>query len=382
MRHSNRNAAFLRLRPLSDFHLFHSNSNSNLTSATETAELLQETVEELPVPISILDEKGRILAASQLWKDLCQLISLERIHDVKGRDYTSLFCISSKNLLAPTTAIRKLKQLLRLRTRRIQFDYQINNEGHWHHHRLMASRHTVSGKERFAVIHHDITPSVHILEERRAWAARLLDVQLQERQRIARELHDSTAQHLAAISLSLARLPQLEVDPIAGAVFRDIHSVVTEAQREIRAISFLLHPPDLAERGLSLALDRLCAGFSERTGLPIHFESHLKNTEVTADIEIALFRIGQEALTNIHKHAKASTVVVKLYRRAKQVILEIDDDGIGFNPQHDATDGPQFGAGISGMKARLSQFSGQLLILKLERGTRLKAVAPLKARLR
>lgn len=190
-----------------------------------------------------------------------------------------------------------------------------------------------------------------------AAANALAHAELNERRRIGRELHDSTAQLLVAARLGLNRLSnqgQLSGEP--QRVLDDARQAIESAQQEIRNFSFVLHPPALLEvGGLEEALRAFIQGFSRRTGLEISVEAARCSLNLPFRAKVALFRVAQEALMNVYRHAGAGSAVVRLKRRRGRVVLEIEDDGIGLP---DGAQAPQEGVGVSGMRARMKQLGG------------------------
>lgn len=193
-----------------------------------------------------------------------------------------------------------------------------------------------------------------------------------ERRRVGRELHDSTAQHLVAIDLGLGalqrRLPEDATD--AARIVRDIKTSLAAAHREIRAMSYLLHPPILKRRGLVETLRVFAEGFGRRTGLALTLVLPTRPRPLPEEVEIVIFRIAQEALMNVYRHADARAVSLTLTFSKTAALMEVEDDGVGML---DAAPG----VGIAGMSARLAQLGGSLVLEPRERGTRLRASLPL-----
>ncbi len=205
----------------------------------------------------------------------------------------------------------------------------------------------------------------------------LLAAEARERRRIARELHDSTTQHLVAIDLTMSRLKQrLGDDPVDQAIVADIRAALAAAHREIRTFSYLLHPPQLERVGLEAALNQFLEGFQRRTHLRVAFQAEGPPRVLGQLTELALFRVAQEALLNVHKHAKASSVDIRLTNRAFETILEIRDDGVGM-PQAEIAAmlaSPTHGVGITSMKARIADLGGTLALVAQPNGLLVRAV--------
>jgi len=208
-------------------------------------------------------------------------------------------------------------------------------------------------------------------------SGQLLALQEEERQRIARELHDSTAQHLVAANLGLAGLERtVVVTPEARSAFAEIESLLNEALRELRIFTYLLHPPNLAKDGLQATLRDFAEGFAGRTGLVARIRIPEEVDELPLELQRAILRVVQEALTNVHRHADASHVSVKARITSGRLIIRIRDDGHGM-VRRDRQDGSiRLGVGLAGMQSRLEQFGGTLRIRTGWGGTRLVAMVP------
>jgi PAS domain S-box-containing protein len=233
----------------------------------------------------------------------------------------------------------------------------------------------------------DVTDNRHLLEDLKRISSRLLETQNQERRRIARELHDSTAQHLVAVGLAVARLdsllrpslPDLKEGKEIAEIIGELRQVSREAQREIRAFSYLLHPPILESVGLGDALRRFVTGFSRRTR--IHARLSIANDFSCGShgISTALMRVAQEALINVFRHAKATEVRISLSNKNRHAVLEIRDNGKGFPNAAKLHDDSAFGVGILGMRARVQQFRGDLVVTSDSNGTIIRASIPERA---
>ncbi|WP_457091941.1 sensor histidine kinase [Microvirga sp. P5_D2] len=205
----------------------------------------------------------------------------------------------------------------------------------------------------------------------------LLALQEEERQRIARELHDSTAQHLVAANLSLAGLEgAVPQTPASRKAFGDIEEQLDEALRELRIFTYLLHPPNLAKDGLQATLRDFAEGFAGRTGLVARIRIPEEVDEIPPDLQRTILRVVQEALTNVHRHANASQVSVDARIASGRLMVRIHDNGRGMK-HPGRSDGPvRLGVGIVGMRARLEQFGGNLRIRTGPGGTSIMAVLP------
>ena len=209
-------------------------------------------------------------------------------------------------------------------------------------------------------------------ESLRAVSARLLQVQDEERRRLARELHDSGGQLLAALCMNLIPL-QSESGISSGGVHavRESIDLVDQLSAELRTISHLMHPPLLDQAGLRSGLAVYLQGFTERSRVQVDFDCPEDFGRLPEDLETALFRVVQECLTNIHRHSGSSVAKVRLSRSGKMVRLEVADRGRGIPPEkRKAMDsGAAFGVGLRGMRERITQLGGRLEIQSNGRGT-------------
>jgi signal transduction histidine kinase len=208
----------------------------------------------------------------------------------------------------------------------------------------------------------------------------LFNLQDEERRRIARELHDSTAQNLFAISVNLARLSQLRPgEDDAQQLIEECQSLGDQSLQEIRTLSYLLHPPLLDQAGLVSALQWYVEGFTKRSGIYVDLYAQPIG-RLPSEIEMALFRVVQEALTNVRRHSASETANIRLVRKTDAVVLEIKDHGHGLSiAKHDPDSNGliSIGVGIPGMRQRLRQLGGKLEIASNNRGTTIFATVPL-----
>jgi PAS domain S-box-containing protein len=238
----------------------------------------------------------------------------------------------------------------------------------------------------------DITERKRAEQALEQLTGKLLQLQDEERRRIARELHDTTAQNLLAIVLNLETLVQkastLPKD-FSDAVI-ECQSLCEQTQAEIRTLSYLLHPPMLDEAGLILALEWFIDGFSRRSGIRVDFVAPPDFRRLPPQMETALFRVVQESLTNIYRHSGSTTAEISLERAGGRVCLRVTDRGRGMAAATGNGSGNGAGAhakraetvgvGISGMRERLRQLGGRLEVSSDGVGTTVTAVLPLGKR--
>jgi PAS domain S-box-containing protein len=225
----------------------------------------------------------------------------------------------------------------------------------------------------------DVTEQKQVNETLRQLSIRLLNAQDAERRRIARELHDSTGQNLAAVAMNLSLVARSAraLDTPAQKALAESIAIVEGCVREIRTLSYLLHPPMLDERGLAPALRWFVDGFSKRSGMQVDLEVASGWERPTPEIEIALFRVVQESLTNAHRHAESSTARIRLDGDKTTVRLEVRDDGKGLSGTQAEGQLVMGGVGITGMRERITQLRGQLEIKSGRGGTTVRVILPL-----
>ena len=225
-------------------------------------------------------------------------------------------------------------------------------------------------------INTDITARKRAEDAARSLSGRILTLQDDERRRIARELHDSLGQYLAALKMDLDLLSPDDGDQ-AGRVSA-CAELVEKCLAETRTISHLLHPPLLDEVGFGSAVRWYVDGFAQRSGIKVTLDVPPQLGRLHGDLEIVLFRAVQEALTNVHRHSGGSAVDVRLSTYSKQVRLEIADDGRGIPEErlNRVREGEAGGVGIAGMRERVRELGGSLEIQSGPAGTRVIVTIP------
>jgi PAS domain S-box-containing protein len=222
----------------------------------------------------------------------------------------------------------------------------------------------------------DITERKALEQEAGELSERLVNLQEEERQRIAQELHDSTAQHLVAANLNLMGLRSKAVSGSEEVVLWDeVEASMEEALKELRTFSYLMHPLALQADGLRATVRQYIDGYAYRSGLTVKLRSSPKIDKLPFPMQRSLFRIVQEALANVHRHASASHVSVDLRRIAGRLHLIITDNGCGATSTLEQEGPPSRpGVGIYGMRTRARQFGGDLKIWTGPHGTKIHVV--------
>lgn len=232
-------------------------------------------------------------------------------------------------------------------------------------------------------INTDITQRKQVEDLAQRLSARLLNLQDAERRRIARELHDSVGQYLSALKIYIELIAQRRGD--IETTVAACSDLLARCISETRTISHLLHPPLLDEVGLVSAIRWYLDGFSKRSGMEVNVSLPAEYERLSEDTEIALFRVLQEALTNVHRHSGSSKVDVLLSVDDARVRLEVTDYGRGVTAEQIRylRDGKgQVGVGLAGMRERVRQLGGTLDIRSDKNGTRVRALIPLAGKLK
>jgi len=224
----------------------------------------------------------------------------------------------------------------------------------------------------------DVTARRNAEDALRTLSGRLLGIQDQERRRIARELHDSLGQYLAGLKIAIDMLSSRssQKDPLLV----ECADILERAIAETRTLSHLLHPPLLDEAGFASAASWFVSGFSQRSGIPVSLDLPPDLQRLPDVIEIALFRVLQESLTNVHRHSRAKSAEISVDADAEQVTIEIRDHGRGM-PAHIIrqieAETSKLGVGLAGMRERIHELGGKFVVSSNDRGTTVQASIPL-----
>ena len=212
-------------------------------------------------------------------------------------------------------------------------------------------------------------------------ASKLVQVQDAERRRIARELHDGVGQLMAAISMNVSRVFK-EKDRLSEGAARGVEeniNMIAQANSDIRTMSYLLHPPMLDEIGLSSALPWFIDGFSQRSKVTVRLDLAPDLGRLPQEHELALFRVVQECLTNIHRHSGSSTATVRLSHAEEGVTLEVSDSGqgLGEEAKKQIASGVSVGVGMRGMQERIKLLRGRMCVNSSSSGTSVLVTLPI-----
>jgi PAS domain S-box-containing protein len=244
--------------------------------------------------------------------------------------------------------------------------------------RSLSNSLEIQVSERTEELQHRNAEILQQSEQLRMLSNRLLKIQDDERRHIARELHDSAGQLLAALNMNLAVINrQAKQNPLLADALEETQNLVLQLNKEIRTTSYLLHPPLLDETGLSRAIVWYMQGLMERSDLEIELDIAENFGRLPADLELTIFRIVQESLTNIHRHSGSKTATIHLSRSAHDVLLEIQDEGKGIPAEKlAAIKAQRTGVGIAGMRERVRHFKGEMDIQSNSAGSRIVVTFP------
>jgi signal transduction histidine kinase len=314
---------------------------------------------------AIVNADCEIIFVNKIWRDCGEHTGLPE--KPVGENYISLFCDTTDG------AEENLAKLIHSATLGRSEPFSETCRFADRHFIRRLTPVVLQGAPFVIVAHEDVTEVVKAQQALAAATERLLAVQEEERERIGRELHDSTSQHLVVIGLGLAALRRGRA---AAELVDEMSHALDEANREIRTLTYLLHPPALTEEGMEAALRRFVDGFGKRCGILIALRLDVELSNLPLDVAKALFRIVQEALANVHRHASAKSVSVRIRSLGSGLRLMIVDDGASGERRGRAQ---ETGVGIHGMEARLRQFGGDLTVTHRAFGTIVRGFIPRRA---
>jgi PAS domain S-box-containing protein len=214
-------------------------------------------------------------------------------------------------------------------------------------------------------------------DELRRLSIRLMTMQDQERRRLARDLHDGLGQELAVAKMILDRMMLQKPAQFPEEAWVQASNIVDRAIQQVRTMSHLLHPPLLDEVGLLSALSWYVEGLTKRSGIETSLDVEPRNfPRLGAEVETAVFRIVQEALTNVFRHSEATKVWITMAQREGRIVVSVRDDGKGIGKRIAEMQPDSVGVGIGGMKQRASEFGGELRLTNMNPGTLVELMIP------
>lgn len=347
----------------------------------EVEALLRSTLDGLSAHIAVLDATGTIVAVNRAWRSFARAMGFVGRDGGVGMNYLAVCERGAAETADAAQTAEALRDIIGGRRSEFRMEYPCESPDGLRWFQLRVTRPRAPRVARIVVAHEDITEVKRAQEALARLSARLIQVRDDERRAIARELHDTTAQNLLAIALNAARLR----DPVSSAgetvrrILTETVGLAEQCLQEVRTLSYLLHPPLLDEMGLGSALRWFAKGFSERSGIAVDVRVAQDNgAALGREVATALFRIAQEALSNVHRHAESPSACISLQTTEESVRLEVTDRGRGLRDRPKAvSDLAATGVGISAMRIRLEQLGGRLEIRSGPSGTRVSATVPI-----
>jgi two-component system, NarL family, sensor kinase len=346
-------------------------------AAIRNERLLQSSLDALSTQIAILDASGTIVAANRAWEGQSGSSALAEAR--VGVNYLS-FCAAARDGEEAERLCAGLRSVLAGESKMARFAYSVLIDGERRWYQISAARFEWDGDTRLVVANEDLTDVRQAREALNELSGRLSALREEERQRIAQELHDSTAQHLVAATLNLMTLKAKSVSyPGVHKLLESVESSLEEATRELRVFTYLLHPLALENDGLERTLRTYLDGFARRTELRVDLAVTGNVEDLSFALRCAILRIILEALAYVHRHAAASHVSISLRMTASALKIVVADDGRGMCGEPGQMDwsSARSGIGIPGMRSRLRDFGGSLEIRSGTGGTTLSAFVPL-----
>jgi PAS domain S-box-containing protein len=354
---------------------------------TRSEQLLRVVLDALPVGVAVLDLSGNVIlvnpASQRIWGGLISS-GRERYAESKGWWYATGKPLAPEDWASVRACLKgetSVNEVIEIETfdgvrKIIQNSAVPIRDAHERITGAVVVNEDISARK---AAEGELNDSY---SQMRALTGRLVRAQDDERRRIARMLHETTAQDLAALKMLLARLNR-SADSLGEGDRRALAesiSLAEQAMREIRTVSYLLHPPFLDDMGLLSALRWYAAGFAERSGIKVELALPGDLERLPLDAETTLFRIVQESLINIHRHSGSATARIRLQREAGTLALEVEDWGRGISKdilELIRNGGGVVGVGIAGMSERIEQLDGRLEIETKDAGTLVRVWLPL-----
>ena len=328
----------------------------------ESEALLRSTLDSLSAHIAVLDGHGAIVAVNKAWRQFARESGYVGHGYGVGLNYLSV-CEAGAQLSreASETAVA-LREIIAGRRRDFRMEYPCASSRGQRWFQARITRPEQDGSQRIVVAHEDITEVKEAHEELARLTARVMQLQDDERRSIARELHDTTAQNLLAVTLNVTRIRERlrSGTPPTDRALAETLELAEQSLQEVRTLSYLLHPPLLDVVGLGSALRWLATGFAERSGVAVEVAIGDGMESLPQDVATALFRVAQECLANVHRHSGSAWARIILSRSDQGVRLKVLDGGRGFERKEAAAPKAtaNVGVGLSGMRVRVRAAQG------------------------
>ncbi len=343
---------------------------------------VNSTLDALSAHIAIVDETGTILAVNRAWREFAVANEFRGTSHGVGWNYLDVCRSATGAEMAEARAAGDgIRAVMDGSRTQFRLEYACPGPPGLRWFQLRVTRFFEDGLVRVVVAHENVTEIKLAERALRTLTGRLLGARDEERRRVARELHDGPAQMLVGVSIGLERLRSFAARPdeTHRRLLDEIAELNGRALKEIRTLSYLLHPPELEALGLAAAIRWYVEGFASRSGIKVEFEGPDHWERLPSDTETALFRIVQEALANVHRHSGSATARVDLCRANGTVELRVGDAGRGMPAEPGPVGGGHgrsVGVGIGGMRERVRLLGGRLEILSGGDGTTVSVVVP------
>ena len=338
-----------------------------LSNETSFAETLNELVEGFSEQVAVVDEDWTILAVNDAWRHMVRVSGYEELKPgINYRLFLQTF--AGKGHANAQRALAGIHEIGSGASHSFAMAYSGVDQWEGRTLQLRINRLHIAGHAVATIARQDVTASAELRRLREHFSSSVMESQAEERRRFSRELHDSTAQLLASVGLLLTTLKRQSPFSEAVGIVDELQELVDETRQEIRSISYLAHPPALEKMTLADAMKTLVEGFARRTHLDMSFSVHGRRARLAPSAENALYRVAQEAISNVHRHARANKARVFLCFRKSFCHLVLMDDGIGISAETASGKGTA-GVGMLGMRSRLSEIGGRLTIRNLSPGT-------------
>ncbi len=343
-------------------------------SAMAVAATMQQLIDDVPEEVALLDDTANFLAVNRAWRRAVEVHG--QLDALPGHNYRDVCASRAAEGYQPAIeALTGLNEIVSGKRESWQLVYNGGDRWHGRDYQISAHRISVGGERMITVTRQDLTEIHELRRDRMELAHTVVEGQAVERQRLARELHDSTSQLLAAMGLVLGRLKHDSPESEATGLVEEMQDLLKEVHQEIRSVSYLAHPPPLKKLGLVSALKLLVEGFGRRAGLESSFDVEGEAVPMSAAAESAIYRLAQEAMSNVHRHAHATEMRLQMMFRKGATHVVIADNGIGISPETLAGRTGE-GVGLPSMRSRLSEMGGRLIVRRLASGTAIMGTLP------
>ena len=332
------------------------------------ADLHVSILDAITANIALLNKEGDIIAVNDAWVQFVELHELPLENLGVGANYIA--CCEQQDSPGGMAVIEGLRSLWAGDSDLFRLEYEVPLPDGPIWMRVTAKRVGDVDKPLIIVAHEDITVQRHAQAALGRATAALLHAEDDERRRIARELHDGTAQYLTGAKLMLGAL---KAEGRAEKIRAEVETLLTNALEEIRSLSYVLHPPALEDLGLGPAVRQMADGFARRTGLALQIDIADDFPKMARPVEIALYRVAQEALANVHRHSGSPRAAIGLRQAGEMVLLTVRDYGVGL-PDNAP---PSAGVGLAGMRLRLEFVNGHISLTSAVPGLLIEAWAPM-----